>query len=352
MGTFAVLKVLYHLTTPPPVIAGTEAVMQETELLRSRFGGETVFLLPHLRRGTWFPRRFYGLHRLGAIRRMERRVDFHHLYSSQLYYFPLLRFLRRPLVYTVVSGLDGTRRLPSNELLRRIHKIVVQSDRDREILKQRGLANVSTVRPGIDVSRFSHTPLRLGSELVLMAGSAPWTREQFETKGVDVLLRVARQTPSLRLIFLWRGLLLTELRKRVEALGLNERVEILSEWVDVNQVLARAHAAVVLADQPELIKAYPHSLLEALVCGRPVVVNGNVPMADYVRENACGEVAGSLEESELRRTIERLRENYDACRASALRIGKRDFQQEDLLAAYAKVYASSPSSPSRVNFPE
>ncbi|MGH9459582.1 MAG: glycosyltransferase [Vicinamibacteria bacterium] len=334
------MRVLYHLTAPPPVIPGTDAVHQEAELLRSRFGGEIVFLLPSSRPWASFPRPLYGLHRLPAIRRLERLVDLHHVYNSELYLFPLLRFLRKPLVYTVVSGFDGDPHLPSIDRLQNMHRIVVQSERDLAILKQRGLTNACVIHPGIDVSRFRHTRLSTQGDFVLLAGSAPWTREQFRSKGVDALLRVAQQIPSLRLIFLWRGLLLRELEKRIDALRLRDRVEVSSDRVDVSAVLARVHAAVVLADWPRLVKAYPHSLLEALACGRPVIVSEQIPMAEYVREAGCGHVVGGVNESELRGAIERLRENYDTLSAKALRVGRKDFLQDDLLAAYESVYTS------------
>jgi glycosyltransferase involved in cell wall biosynthesis len=221
-----------------------------------------------------------------------------------------------------------------------MHRIVVQSERDLAILRKRGLTNACMIRPGIDVSRFHPTRFSTQGDFVLLAGSAPWTREQFRGKGVDVLLSVAQQMPSLRVIFLWRGLLQRELQKRIDALRLRERVEVLSDRVDVSAVLARAHAAVVLADWPRLVKAYPHSLLEALACGRPVLVSEQIPMAEYVRETACGEVVGGLDESDLRGAIERLRESYDTLAANALRVGRRDFRQEDLLAAYQAVYKS------------
>jgi glycosyltransferase involved in cell wall biosynthesis len=176
---------------------------------------------------------------------------------------------------------------------------------------------------------------------VLLAGSAPWTREQFRGKGVEALLEAAHRMPRLRLIFLWRGLLQRELEKRIEALRLQDRVEILSDRVDVGAVLARVHAAVVLADWTRLVKAYPHSLLEALACGRPVLVSEQIPMADYVRQTGCGEVVSGLAESALRRAVERLRENYDALSANALRVGRKDFRQDDLLAAYETVYSSA-----------
>lgn len=335
------MRALYHLTSPPPVIPGTDAVLQEAELLRARFGGEIVFLLPSSRPRPFFPRPFYGLHRLGSIRKLEREVDLHHLYNSELYLFPALRFLRKPLVYTVVSGFEEAPRLPSIERLGRLHQIVIQSERDREILTRLGLTNVSVVRPGIDVSRFRHTPLPAAGDFTLLVGSAPWTREQFRSKGVEALLSVAHQVAGLRLIFLWRGLLQRELEERIEALQLHDRVEILSDHVDVGTVLARAHAAIVLADWSRLVKAYPHSLLEALACGRPVVVSKQIPMAEYVRQTGCGEVVHAVNETELLRAVERLRENYDAFSANAVRVGRKDFRQEDMVAAYQAIYASA-----------
>ena len=334
------MKILYHLTVPPPVISRTEAIWQEAELLRTRFGGEIISLLPSSRPSPRFPRPFYGLHCLRAIRRLEREVDLHHIYHSDLYFFPFLRFLRKPVVYSVVAGLGPKERLPSATVLRRVHRIVVQDNHDLELLAAHGLTNGHLIRPGVDVGRFRQTPPPTGTGFVLMAGSAPWTREQFGTKGVEALLRVARQMPDLRLVFLWRGLLLEELHERIESQRLADRVEVLNERVDVNEVLARVHAAVVLANQPRLIKAYPHSLLEALACGRPVVVSDRVPMARYVQEKGCGQVVLGSDDESLSRAIQRLRDTYDACQINAARMGGEDFRQEDLVTAYRKLYAS------------
>ena len=334
------MKILYLMTVPPPVIAGTDAVMQEVELLRSRFASEMVFILPSARPRARFPRPLYGLHRLRTIRRLVPTIDLCHLYNAELYYFPLLRFIRKPVLYTVVSGLGRENRIPSTDVLRRLEGIVVPSVYDLERLKQRGLDNGHVVRPGIDVSRFTQAPPAAGSEFVLVAGSAPWTRKQFRTKGVNALLQVARRMPSLRLVFLWRGWLTEEIRRRVNALGLGDRVDIHSERVDVNQVLHRADAAVVLADKQKLVKAYPHSLLEALACGRPALISDCIPMADYVRKTRCGEIVPSLEPSDVLRAIQRLRENYEEYRVNACRVGKTDFSQEDLVKSYRDLYES------------
>jgi hypothetical protein len=46
-----------------------------------------------------------------------------------------------------------------------------------------------------------------------MVGSAPWTKGQFRTKGVEALLEAARQNPRLHLIFLWREVLAEEMER-------------------------------------------------------------------------------------------------------------------------------------------
>jgi glycosyltransferase involved in cell wall biosynthesis len=329
---------LYHLATSPPVLPGSDAIAQEVELLRARFGGEVVWLRPAWRTRARYPRQLLGLHRLIDIRRRDAHADLHHVYAPQLDWMPFLSLVKRPVVYTVAAGLDPHRPLPPRSFLRGIGAIVVPSDADRDALARRGVTRVHVIRPGIDVARFVDSPPPAGPDFVLLSGSAPWTTEQFRTKGVDVLLEVARRLPDVRLVFLWRGVLLPELLARIRKLDLTPRVEILHEWVDVSHVMARIHAAVVLAGRPGLVKAYPHSLLEALAAGRPVVVSGGNPMAAYVRDTGCGRVLDRLDETELITAIGELRRGYETYRARAAAVGRQDFSQEDFITAHRRLY--------------
>ena len=93
-------------------------------------------------------------------------------------------------------------------------------------------------------------------------------------------------------------------------------------------MLRRVHAAVVLAGRPGLVKAFPHSLLEALAAGRPVLVSEGNPMAEYVRETGCGRVVPRLAAADLLEAIRLLRLDYATCRARAVDVGQRDFSQE------------------------
>lgn len=283
-----------------------------------------------------YPTLLLGLHAFRAIRAKDKVVDLHHVYGPQLYNVPILSVLKKPVVYTATAGIGEN--VPPTPYLQHLGAIVVPSRADLETLTARGLRNVHVIRSGIDVSGFADSPPPSGPEFVLLSGSAPWVRQHFKTKGADALLEAAQLMPELRLVFLWRGHLHAELVARVDRLGLSDRVEIFNEHVDVSEVLKKVHAAVVLADRPGLVKAYPHSLLEALASGRPVVVSEAVPMAEYVRDNDCGVVVSRVDPRDVIDSIERLRANYDVYRSGATSLASRDFSHERLINAYEAVY--------------
>jgi len=331
------VRVLYHLSSPPPPVPGTDAVVQEIEALRGRFGGGLSLLYPFRRPGLPWPRSLYGLHRLGALRAEEADADLHHVYGPDLYVYPVLRLLRRPVVYTVTTSLRP--RPPNRGALPAIHTAVVSNRRDLATARSWPVARAVLIRPGIDLSRFTPAPRSLAGQVTLLVGSAPWTRRQFRGKGIDVLLEAARRMPALSLVFLWRGLLLDEMRGRVARLGLEDRVEVVSDKVDVNRILARVHAAIVLAEEPTIVKAFPHSLLEALAAGKPVLASRAIPMADYVEETGCGLVVEQVAADAVVASLEALASRYDELRRRAEAVRGDGFSQEAMLAAYAALYA-------------
>jgi len=336
------MQVLYHLTMPPSPMAACDAVVQEIEALRavSSIRGQVIHLYPGRKPGTRFPRRWWGLQHLPHLLHAEQQVDLHHLFNPDPFPFDVLRFLRRPIVYTTVAGVRGSDHDTVRRLARLTHTLVVPTESGRIELENLGIANVITIQPGIDAARFADTPPPPARPLTLLMGSAPWTLDQFESKGVEALLEAAQSRPNLRLIFLWRGLYLKEMEQRLAQTGLSERVTVINQQVDVSKVLAQAHAAVVLASDVALIKAYPHSLLEALAAGRPVLVSRAIPMAEYVEQTGCGQTVEAVNAEAVLQALARLEANYGACRAAALRVGQRDFTQQTMIQAYQRLYAS------------
>lgn len=332
------MNVLYHLTIPRPARPQCEAVWQEIDLLRGYFGGELCYLNPSRHALFRLPRLLYGFQRLRELVRREPGFDLHHLYNPDLYPFPVLRWLKRPVVYTLSAGLQGARRPNVSFFAERVHTLVVADEASQRILTAWGLTNSRVIRPAIDVSRFTHSALELGAEIRLLVGSAPWVKGQFRSKGVDTLLKVAETMPRLRLIFLWRGVLFDEMARRVRRLGLKGRVEILNRQVDVDAVLAQVHASVVLASDPAIVKAFPHSLLESLAAGKPVLVSQGVPIADVVAQRGCGRVVRHVAPDAFTQALDELLHDYAGACQRALHVGRSEFSHERMVSAYRDLY--------------
>jgi glycosyltransferase involved in cell wall biosynthesis len=236
----------------------------------------------------------------------------------------------------VSSGISDRR--PNLRFFSSLAAVAVYDERSFGLLKSWGLDNVFLVQSGIAKDRFTVTPTPLETDIRLMVGSAPWTEAQFRTKGVDALLAAARQDPRLHLTFLWRGVLADEVQRRVQRLELGQRVVVLNEQVDVNRVLADVHASITLATDQAIIKAYPHSLMESLAAGKPVIVSRAISMSEYVEQNGCGKVVENVAPAEILAAIDALVENYASLEASARQAGRHDFALEEMIDSYKSVY--------------
>jgi len=329
------MNILYHLTILPPKMPECEAISQEIHTLRRHFGGELIYLNPNLHSPIYLPRVLFGFHRLRHLRALETNLHLHHLYNPDPFPFPILRALHRPVIYSLTGGV---KQQPKASFFSSLAAVTVTDEGSLERLKAWGINNAFLVRPGIDTGRFTHSLLPLQSEIKLMVGSAPWTKEQFRTKGVEALLLAAQQAPHLRLIFLWRGILADEMEYRVHQMNLEKQVTVLNEKVDVNQVLAKVHASITLAATPTIVKSYPHSLLESLAAGKPVLISRAIPMADYVEQTGCGVIIDEVNPASILAAVQTLAARYEELRKSVQYLNPQDFSLQTLVASFQKVY--------------
>lgn len=330
------MRVLYISPFPPPKVPGTDGLFKDIEALGNYFGSDLVSLSPVRSLPPLIPVSLYGMHQLPALKRYEKDIDLFHLFYPYLVNFSALRFLSRPIVYSIIAGIDA-KKLPGSMSP---CSLVVSSVQEAEILRSRGFPRVHVIRPGIDISRIRVIPPeKPDSEFVILAGSAPWTGGQFETKGFDLLLKAMIELPQIKLICLWRGLLHREWSDRVHSLGLSGRVEIIQEKADISAILSRCHAAVVLSASSELVKSYPNSLMESLVAGRPVFISRSNPMSYYVEDNGCGKVIENLFLDELVYAIQEVMDNYSAFARRAQMAGG-DLSADRMLNEYLHLYQS------------
>jgi hypothetical protein len=260
------VNIVHLLPILLPKQTASEALSQDIAALQAAYGGQVVSINPNARLPLPLPRLLFGFPMLRQLRQVERTADLFHFWSPDLFAYPVLRWLRRPRILSL-TGSVGARRANLG-YLNAFARVLVQDEDAAAHLRARGVANVAVVRPGVDGRRFTCTaPPATDDGFHLLMASAPWTPAQFRQKGVDALLTAAQRDPGLRLTFLWRGVLADAMAQRVAAAGVADRVRVFDALVDVNQVLAGVHAAVVLAEHGAIVKAYPHSLLDALAAG-------------------------------------------------------------------------------------
>ena len=83
--------------------------MQELNTLRKHFGGEVVFINPNQASPIYLPRLLFGFQLLKKIRKKEAQFQAHHLYNADPFPFPVLRWFKQPIIYSISSGVGNRR---------------------------------------------------------------------------------------------------------------------------------------------------------------------------------------------------------------------------------------------------
>lgn len=329
------MRVLFHLPILPPKLPQAEALSQEIAALQTAVSGELIYLNPNQTSPVYIPRILFGFQKLGQIRQLEKAIDVHHFFNPDPFPYPVLHQFKKPVIYSLSSGLVAEPR--HFRYFSKLAAVTVYDQRSLALLQKWGSRNVHLVRSGIDTSRFTHTAVPLTNELHLMVASAPWTKAQFKTKGVDALLDTAVSDPSLRLTFLWRGVLFAEMAAKVKEMNLTERVTVINEQVAVNQILAGVHGTINLVTDAAIIKAYPHSLLDSLAAGKPVLVSKAIGMADDVHKQGYGVVVNEVTKSGVETAVAQFRQQYTSF-ANRAQLAHQDFSQAQMIQSFLDVY--------------
>lgn len=328
------MKIAFHLATPPAPRPELDAAVQEIESLRSAFGGELTSLYPGSVYRPWIRRRRLGRRQTQAWLELDRRVDLHHVVSDRPLDYAVLRRLERPVVYRLLTPTNDLSKLTR---LASYGPIVVSAPAEAERLRRDYGLTVEAIAPGIDTERFATVgPPPEGPFTVLFA-SAPWTRRHFATKGLDALLGALARRPEMRLILLGRGVLGAQTRRRLHQARLESRTEFIDTTVRPEDVLRRAHVTVLAPSSSRVVKTFPHSLLEALAAGRPVLTSDRLAIADWVLAHGCGEVVDPGTEA-LGRGLDRLAADYARYREAVARLDMSTFSAARCRAAYGRLY--------------
>ncbi len=213
------------------------------------------------------------------------------LYRGQTPLLAIVPHLFGTTVYRETNPLTASYVYGAESLIAKVYRDVdfeVISPSTRDDLIGRGLDGdrIHTIYCGTDHERFALESPPPRSETPLVVS---WSRLR-RYKSVDVAIRafvhIHREMPDARLLIMGRGPDEGRLRKLVTKLGLDETVSFsgFMAWDDLVQTLHRAH--VFLNPSPK--EGWGLTVIEANLCGLPVVASARPGLQDSVRDGETG----------------------------------------------------------------
>ena len=267
---------------------------------------------------------------------LSKSSDLNHIYTSlgDTPYLPLLD-LRRTLLTAAASCQEEKvrKRLP---WLRKLKKIVVESERQQQLLLRWGISpeKVVLISPGVELGRFLFQ--KPPPPFTLLYASCPTREKDFSKRGMQLIAETAPSLPSLRWHLAWRGGGYLAAKK---LLGHLSQIALQNEIVaDMNVVYGKAHATLIPYTQfDDYLKLVPNSALESLAAGKPLLVSSQTGIASLVRREQCGVVFEPTPDS-LGQAILLLQKKYGFYQKRCRAVAEKHFSQEIFLQKYQKLY--------------
>lgn len=333
--------------TTAPLEPEIEAVSQEVEDLARHFDGRVFAVNPHLSfklqgggRVLGFNPAFDPFLRL-LVPVIERGARINHVYSESAPWLFHKALRARPIVFTIASEKGA----PLPEFLERCACVVAQTSgmarkleklgvgRERSALVYPGV-NLDALRPG-DRADMRATPR-------ILLATFPRTSGELEERGVNFLLRTARQFPDIHFTLLsrpWRGgsSALTVVKQQVAADSLANVTVLEGVQQDMRAVYLQHDFTVIPYTVADGGKECPRSLVETLACGVPALISDVAPFSEFVREQQCGE-SFALDPANFAAAVERACSRYPQLSARAATCARAHFDLRSTTQTYAAIY--------------
>jgi len=276
---------------------------------------------------------------------LEHRFDISHIFTSAPEHFYTSVLTKKPIILTYCGHIY----LPSKNVSRFVQKlkkfdhVILESAKDFSALTSIGFETnkLSIIYPGIDLSKFKPSEPSVEIFKILFASSPLSDRDSsFYSRGVKLMLDSLDNIDGVRFVFLWRKGCSELLRTLMNRQKLNQsNVTIVNRIVnDITPFLTNVHA-VIAPFTSIWAKACPHSIIEALASGKPVLVSTKVGISDLVKNEKCGVVFEPTAEG-LVQAIEELRDHYWLYQNKSRRVAEKYFSKETFVENYRSIYES------------
>lgn len=278
----------------------------------------------------------YALVGLPLVSNVASRFQINHIFASPGEHLLLPRLNKLNTVLTITKDTNSLGDFEKNaENLKKVKQIVVESKWHEELLLQLGIEHkaIHRIYPGTEIQHYQPAT---GPFKILFATSPP-DLHGFLSRGVYLLIQVAKELPQVRFVLVWRERNYDKLAHLLAEADVSN-VEVLNGYIpNMDEVYASVHAAILPGLASNSLKPCPHSGLDALAHGKPVLVSQPTSIADLIQKNQCG-IAFEPTVECLGKAILQLVENYDLFQENCHATIKRTFSTDYFLAQYRQIY--------------
>jgi glycosyltransferase involved in cell wall biosynthesis len=129
-------------------------------------------------------------------------------------------------------------------------------------------------------------------------------------RGLDLIVKAVKENDSVQLIVAGFGQLEKDFIKDIKGIP-NIRYLGRISYEKVLEFTAACNCIVALYDPriPNNVYASPNKLFEAMMCGKPIIVNSGTSMADIVDKEKCGLIVKYGDVNELKNALIKLKNN-------------------------------------------
>lgn len=280
----------------------------------------------------------YSLFFLPVFVKIASSTRINHIFSSLAEKVLIPRICHLNTLITITKDTDSLSTFEKRiDYFAQAKYVVVESERHREILVQSGIAEkkVKLIYPGVRSKPFK----KAAGPFRILFATSPMGEHGLLTRGVFLLLHAAGKMPEVQFTIVWRGTRSTKLAKAIEESKI-ANIELISGYVsNMDEVYDAVHATILPGITYSSLKPCPHSALESLAHGKPVLVSYPTSISTIISRNHCGVVFEPNIESAIV-AIEHLRENYDWYQQNCHSTIEKSFSEDVFIDRYRGLYLS------------
>jgi glycosyltransferase involved in cell wall biosynthesis len=270
---------------------------------------------------------------------LEPVGDVTHVFGA-LNAWHLLRALgRRPLIFTV--ALPG----PALEkaLYDKVTVFAAESECLADDLRHAGIGaeRIRVIYPGVNLEEYRPVTRATRDRFHVLFASSPSDVNEFQARGISLLVDVARLCPEIDVTLLWRAWGDQQAAQRAFA-DLNPPQNI---RIDTRRGRSMASVyqeadAVACLYEPGFGKSCPNSIVEALACGVPALVSATCGIAGLIARDGAG-LATARNPADIAEAVRTLRRDHARFSSAARQLAERHFDIRQFIESYARLYETT-----------